>query len=199
MLFLELERWTTLLTQIVVTPELTDGLLCPNQEELTNFQSRLNFEMPIGYMEFCNVFGQGCFNNGWICIDCPSMQDLEGQFISNSDILNATKALYKNSISVQRLLSSAYLIGLGSGTLFVFDLSTYSNSDKSCDICAVDDEGDIYILGRDFFEFIRNFCMGRQFQEQNPSLLKSMGWPENFNESEFYSRTTFTPTFYITS
>ena len=72
--------------------------------------------------------------------------------------------------------------------VFIFwDLRSYNNSDKSCDIYWANSDcfnGDIYKIGRDFYRFITELCLG----EQSYEILPEKEW--RLRES---LQRTFTP------
>jgi hypothetical protein len=168
------ERWRVLLLQVKTTFELTDELNLVSEEQFSMFEKYLEFKLPKGYKEFCFVFGQGCFNKGFLCIHCPR-ENAEIFLASHQEILDATKSLYPQNLDLKNLLESSYLIGLGPQTLFVFNLKTYDSEDESYDIYAIDEDGKCYGVGRDFYDFIENFCVTQVHAKQFPDLLKSMG------------------------
>lgn len=185
----DLEKWITLLTQIEVIGEPSPL----SAEQLLYFELRAGVTLPSGYKEFCQVFGDGVFGRNMFSIECPKTEDVKGQLISHAEIIAACKFAKSASeypLEIKILLDSAYLIGFGEGyVLFVLDLRTYSESDQSYDIYAFDDNGHFYKVGRDFFEFVRDFCMGTKAEEDFPELLK--GLPVDLEEDSVFARRAF--------
>lgn len=191
-----LEKWRKLLREIEVTLEINDEPLHLNEEQLLDFESQAGVMLPSGYKEFCQIFGRGGFCDDLVqwSIDCPDLKDIEGHLISSADIIAAQKSSLsqcknRDLVEVQRLLDSAYLFGMGPSIILIFDLRTYSELDESYDIYAIDDDGRFYKVGRDFFEFIRDFCMGTKAEEEFLELL--MGMLAEFEEGGKYGRKTF--------
>ncbi|GAP93618.1 hypothetical protein NIES2104_01250 [Leptolyngbya sp. NIES-2104] len=147
----------------------------------------MQIKLPVGYKEFCQMFGNGCFGESFVCIDCPSLQYLRIQSISNSEIIEAAKSLFRLNPdydpTVQELLGNAYVFGLGvSGTIFIFDLRTYDQTDEQYDVYAIDDDGHAYKVDRDFYSFIENFCLGtalENFQQLFRIMTYEMEYPVN--------------------
>jgi hypothetical protein len=74
--------------------------------------------------------------------------------------------------SIAHLLKGAFVFGEDGGTwIALFDIITYSESDYSCDIYWLknpDFDGEIYRVGRNFFEFVCDFCRGAKSYEILP-------------------------------
>ncbi|MEM8779341.1 MAG: hypothetical protein AAGF26_10820, partial [Cyanobacteria bacterium P01_G01_bin.49] len=75
------------------------------------------------------------------------------------------------------LLDSAFVFGREPSANSIFwDLRSYNNKDKSYDIYWANSDcfsGEIYKLGRDFYEFITEFCLGTKSFE----ILPKEKWP----------------------
>lgn len=152
------------------------------ESQLKDFESQTGLILPQGYREFCQVFGAGGFGLGGFFIDHPDIDEIEAQLGSNQCILEACKGTleaYKGnyyssrSNQIDELLDNAYLFGGGSGLVaFVFDLRTYNEQDSSYDIYGINCDSDfVCYLGRDFFEFVRDICIGERAQAEVPELL----------------------------
>ena len=65
------------------------------------------------------------------------------------------------------MLDNAYLFGVRHNFIsFLFDLRSYSEQDKSCDIHAIEyNSGFTICFGREFFTFIRDYCIGEKAKE----------------------------------
>ncbi|WP_445632126.1 SMI1/KNR4 family protein [Nostoc sp. DSM 114167] len=150
----------------------TTELSTLNEITLKNFESQAGFALPQEYKNFCQVFGSGEFGFNQFFIEVPNCEDIEGGLTSNEIILESCKDSFSWSLKVQELLDNAYLFGGGNNFLsFIFDLRTYSEQDERYDIYALQFySGFISYLGRDFFKFICDFCIGEQAKEV-PGLL----------------------------
>ena len=172
------------------------------ESQLKDFESQTGLILPQGYREFCQVFGAGKFGlERSFFIDNPDIDDIEAQLGSNQCILEACKGnleAYKGnyyssrSNEIDELLDNAYLFGGGSGLVaFVFDLRTYNEQDSSYDIYGINCDSDfVCYLGRDFFEFVRDICIGERAQAEFPELL--LGGLLDFDRDDpAYKSTTF--------
>ena len=146
-------------------------------EECEDVEKERGIIFPKAYKEFCQVFGTGCFGNDCIEIQCPTRYWLDHvnvarqKGIANSIKLSNNEIVINNKEEIMSLLSSATFFG-GLDYFGVFwDLRTYSQEDDSYDIywalisC---EEGDIFRVGRNFVEFIQNFCLGQGMLELLP-------------------------------
>lgn len=169
-----LEKWKLLFNQVEVLLEYTAGPSILNEAQLLDFESRASLILPEEFKEFCQVFGDGKFGSNMFFIEIPDIEDVKGQLISNEIILDSCKGSFSWSSEVKELLESAYLFGGGDNFVsFIFDLRTYSEQDKSYDIYGVACRAGLTrYLGRDFFEFVRDFCIGEQAKEVPELLVK---------------------------
>ncbi|MGB8689037.1 MAG: SMI1/KNR4 family protein [Microcoleus sp.] len=164
------------------------------EDQLQKFESEVGFILPQGYREFCQVFGAGRFGWDGFFVNCPDVDDIEGHLGENESLLESCKYndISEWSSEIKELLNNAYLFGGGGGLVaFIFDLRTYREEDRSCDIYGVDSSNNfICHLGRDFFEFIRDICIGDRAKEEVPELL--LGGSSDFDKNSlFYRKTTF--------
>jgi SMI1 / KNR4 family (SUKH-1) len=200
---MNLDKWTSLIQQVNVVFDVSDHLLTLSENQLHEFESYSKIKLPLGYKEFCQIFGSGSFSCTFFSISTPGSQDFEETLISNSEIIFSYKSSYAlrhgydysdpDSIpeNIRTLLDSFYIFGYGEGGVcFAFDLRTYSDIDCSCDIFGFDWDDNFVDLGRDFFKFIRNICIGSEAEEICPALLA--GVPSNVPEDSLQnSRNTF--------
>jgi len=172
-----------------------------DEEELNLFECKTGLIIPQGYQEYCQVFGSGRFGINGFCIESPSIQYLEKHLGSNRGILEAQIAvLDRDESKGKQLLENSYLLGTGENCLlFVFDLRTYSDRDRSYDIYGVldDEAGTVltYFFGRDFFAFIRDICIGQQAKNRFPTWMNIIPSEINQDHPEYadYQSTTFFP------
>lgn len=173
-----------------------DSLSILTESQLKDFESQTGFTLPKGYQEFCQVLGSGGFGSDGFFIDCPELEDIEGLLGSNQSILGACieACQYSSSRSneIEELLKNAYLFGGAPGRVsLIFDLRSYREEDRSYDIYGVGcEETFSCYLGRDFFELVRDICIGDRAQKEFPELL--YGVPSGIDKDEpRYKSTTF--------
>ena len=169
----DLEKWKTLLAQTEVIYENTDHLWTQSSSQLLEYQNKTGVTLPSEYKEFCQIFGSGSFTKNEFQIFCPDPTDEGRGPVSSEDAIVAIKESYPYPEEVHELLDSSYMFGVGNGFIFfLFDLRTYSDLDKSYDIYLVDDEinNSVHYLGRSFFEFIQEMCLGERATLEFPML-----------------------------
>lgn len=108
-------------------------------------------------------------------IDIQDCEDVQGRLASDKMILvDYCKDNCSLSDEVIELLDNAYLFGTRHNFIsFFFDLRTYSEQDKSCDIHAVEcSSGFSICFGRDFFKFIRDYCVRDKAKEISGFLIE---------------------------
>jgi SMI1-KNR4 cell-wall len=191
-----LAKWKTLLSQTEVIYSRTDHLSTRTLDQLLEFESRAGFILPSEYKEFCQIFGPGYFTRYAITINCSSAEEADCEPISNLDTKTAIKGSYPYSESVNDLVDAAYIFGMiNIGYVFLlFDLRSYRSVDESYDIYLLDDECEnaAYCLGRSFFEFVRDVCLGERITLEFPRLTGSRV-AEGFSPKHFYGRKAFDP------
>jgi hypothetical protein len=182
-----LSEWNQLLEQIKI-----DGSVwtCSSESDLRNFETRTGIVLPTAYKEFCQVFGSGEFDLLFIyaiAADDPPMEihtEDNLECLMMQDPFDYDEALRRNLERLKALVSHSLLFGAnGDGSIFFWDLETYSSDDESYDIyvASFDDYSD-YKIGRSFFNFVRDICLG---DEEYSSL------PENFRPQSKYFPKTF--------
>jgi hypothetical protein len=137
------------------------------QEQLDEYESKISFRFPLGYKEYCQVFGSGVFGE-YMTIYCP------GNFVSEVlDMKNLRRnwELYQqgnlargivreDSQEIEDLIASAHMFGTNSSEHCVFwDKRSYGEADQSYDIYFVSGKT-FFLVGRDFYSFITEFCLG---------------------------------------
>jgi hypothetical protein len=197
-----LEKWESLLARLTIDREClifagSDRLSTLSPSQLQDFESRAGFQLPEAYKGFCQVFGSGKFGLHGFRVECPHPQHIETQLIANAETMQALKFSYKSAgclLGFEELLDAAYQFG-GTGEIsLVIDPRTYSVADQSCDIYGIGEpelgKPHIYQLGRDFFKFVGEICMGDRAQQEFPELFVSI--PEGATHSDPRNhRTTF--------
>jgi hypothetical protein len=178
---INLQKWTSLLAELEVGKF---GGEIFTEEQLSDFESQYNIILPIEYKEYCQVFGTGQFGE-FMDIVCPSNRLIEvsnnllNSIRSAADDIPKSRANYL-AISIDAimdLLDSAFVFGGYDDSIVLWDLRTYQEDDHSYDIywaLSEDFMGDIYKVGRSFFEFIRDFCLGEKAFEVLPEEVYPM-------------------------
>jgi len=163
---------------------------CFNEEEFKSFEAEMGIRFPKGYKEFCTIFGTGMLG-GFIRIYCPCKGNPEADIREHLwviDTLKADVAFERDSIErgfssfgdekvsmLERLLDSAFAFGDNpNAEIFLWDLSSYNELDKSYDIYIVpsDDLSNTTLVGRDFYEFVSEFCLTPKSDELLPPKLR---------------------------
>ena len=175
-----MQKWQKLKQQL----EIVDcGKEIFTAQQLLNFETETNITLPLEYKKFYQVFGTGMFGE-FIGISCPTPYWVKNskQYLEN--IRNEIKYLYpeehgKNNMkaeSVLNLIDSVFVFGDDSGSFIsLWDLRTYREVDKSYDIYWINWDsfsGDIYKVGRDFYEFVKYFCLGTRAFEILPKSIR---------------------------
>ena len=177
-----LEKWETLLASLTVVRK--SDLIC-SEAQIAQVEKELGFQLPAGYPEYCRVFGSGSLGQSdphpdFFRIYCPCCPP------SSIDILRTGHRLIGLKLDLDasrpsgdeekektayRLLESGYAFGdTGRADSFMWDLTTYSEGDRSYDIYWAPDEGveEITLVGRDFFDFVNEFCLGDHWKIMFP-------------------------------
>jgi hypothetical protein len=124
---------------------------------------------------------------------------------SHQDITSNFKNGCKWTSKIQTMLDTAFVFGEKKNdkkTCFVFDLNSYSKEDLSCDIYGIVCDGVpmqvtdghrtgvSYFLGRCFFDFIKDICIGDRAQQEFPELL-SRDKNNEVLKQDYWNRKTF--------
>jgi len=179
------ERWRVLLRSCKV--EGTDSSFNTRQD-VDLLEGEMGIKLPNAYKEFCEVFGSGLFG-GFIAIFCPnsvgSMVDVRNQ-AGTLGALREQMILEENQGGVawddetvtkdkaKLVLANAFVFGSNPNAhAFLWDLQSYRESEDSCDIYLVptDDVHSMRLVGTDFYEFIKDFCLGAKANEVLPDNL----------------------------
>jgi len=161
------------------------------EEAMSNLEEVLSMKLPKGYREFCQVFGTGEFNR-LARIYCPCaikpendvrfsgpfmLQSLrEGvEFERESHEMGHPSIAVETISALERLLESAVVFGdTVRADIFLWDLNSFNTSDQSYDIymAPIDALGQCLRVGRDFREFLYNFCFSSNSDEILPPDLR---------------------------
>lgn len=169
-----IENWQALLAQLEVI-DSSFGSEIWSEEDFQAFEIKTGIILPTEYKEFCQVFGTGCFGD-FVSIFCPNIQlsniclEAIKDEITEFPHQDLEKMLDRKSLI--QLLDSAFVFGTEPRANSIFwDLRTYSELDKSYDIYWANSDcfdGEIYQVGRNFSEFVRDFCLGTKSYEILP-------------------------------
>jgi SMI1 / KNR4 family (SUKH-1) len=205
---LNLRKWKDLKQSSkleVVVGESATRMKLNEIHEIEAFESFTKIILPNEYKEFCLIFGEGIFGinlfNIW---SLPSYDLVEDIFSFDRDIILNCKAGCHWEKSFENKIGSALFFGRGDnyGTYFMFDLSSYSPKDLSCDIYGIncntlnyshqESAGTSYFLGRSFFRFIKEICIEDNGSLECPKLLPSKNtYLLGEDEPGYWNRKTF--------
>jgi hypothetical protein len=176
-----IERWETMLASLNAAKK--SSVIC-SEAEIKRVEKELGFEFPIGYKEYCRVFGSGSLGQGdapdFFRVYCPCCPPSSVDIRQTGHNLIGLKLDVKASEPIEdpdkaellyRLLENGYAFAdSDSADKFMWDLTTYSEEDQSYDIYWIPDEEAeaITFVGRDFFEFIDKFCLGAKWKMMFP-------------------------------
>lgn len=185
-----IQQWQSLLNQLEIV-ETPYGSELWSLEELNQFESENNIVFPLGYKEFCQIFGTGCFGD-FISIFCPNIyfSTICLEAIKN-DITEFPDSEHERMMSKESLLAlldSSFVFGREPSANSIFwDLRTYNKSDNSYDIYWANSDcfsGDIYKIGRDFYKFVTEFCLG----EESYKILPEKEWTPKETLAKTFTR-----------
>jgi hypothetical protein len=138
-----IERWRELLTKV----EVATGIVPMSESEVKAFEEHLSFKLPIGCKEYLQVFGRGEFGNGFIEMLCSDTESSVMNIVFYRDAVKGMEnyvdlqdlSSYNNLLEELRefnsLLDRAYMFADSSRKeSYVWDLSTYNETDSSYDI-----------------------------------------------------------------
>ena len=160
-----LKQWQTLFAELEIVEQNPEVF---SEEEISRFEGENKVFLPTGYKEFCQIFGTGSFGDS-IRIFCPNQSLVEYSELSLESISENIELFPSGRLdrdgSLQSLLKNSFVFGDDFGAdIAAWDLRTYSNLDESYDIYWIDidaSDEDLYRVGRDFFQFVTNFCLGK--------------------------------------
>lgn len=191
-----INQWRQLLANLQIR-ESDSGREILSEDKLTAFEIQNNITLPADYKDFCQIFGTGSLWD-FVVIYCPSnylltTQDMIGGMIAQ--IRRYPSPDLNRDLEYINLLHSAFMFGEygAGGSLIFWDLRTYSDVDKSYDIYWADWEtpecDDCIFIGRNFFEFVRDFCYGTKSFELLPQLMEGLS-PEDIEYTFIRSNST---------
>jgi hypothetical protein len=184
---LNLEKWHRLMKTVEIwlghpdEPPRYKSIECTSEEILSRIEQLTGNIFPVEYKEYCLTFGQGYFYTGEINVDSPPIEAnyLDDYIESQIDIVSAWELDEKEAadlysiqspsrLDIQNLSRTCSCIGGMDCSLLLLDNRTYSDLDKSCDIYFLCDGLGEFYLGRSFFEFVRDCCLGEKLRDILP-------------------------------
>lgn len=144
------------------------------EADLIKIETQTGINLPDEYKNFLLVFGTGRFGNyvGLTIPDTERSKELMGYNLEKLDYESQFWPEHETSKAkeLRGIFNSALLFG---ATPFeqelVWDLRTYSKTDKSYDIYLVKFDGpSAFKVGRNFYEFVCDFCLGLKSHEILP-------------------------------
>lgn len=174
----EIEAWKHWLNQFQAI-ETLGGAETRTISDLEIFEREIGFLLPKDYKAFCTVFGTCSFFQDRR-VYCPSLslseqflfplrQEFNEAFKLNIFFECDNPSVYEN---IERFLAGEGLVfgDDSSAKIYLFDLESYREEDKSCDIWSASGEGelsDFLNIGRSFYDFFIDFCIE---SEEKPSF-----------------------------
>lgn len=180
-----LEQWKQLLNLIEIEePIPKEKVNCP--KDCSIFEEYLGFTLPVAYQEFCHIFGTGRFGD-IINLECPDWEYIKYQndAIKNikNDVEEAPFTNQEEKNEYLNLLNSCFMFGSNDWIcIAIWDLRTYSPIDDSYDIYWIDIEtfgNNFFRIGRNFYEFIHDFCLGFKSYNFIPEEMRPNPSPED--------------------
>ena len=163
-----IQKWETLRSGLRIKHQSQE--LC-TEAEIDLVEEELGFRFPLGYKEYCRVFGSGKIGNIFR-VYCPCYPKNRVDIRETGDNLIGLK-LDMESIDpakdveiaalLERLLEHGYAFAdTDLADRFIWDLKSYRAADQSYDIYWIPDEeaASVRLVGRNFYEFIEQFCLG---------------------------------------
>ncbi|MGD1943706.1 MAG: SMI1/KNR4 family protein [Leptolyngbyaceae cyanobacterium] len=173
------DKWKSLLREVQINPSLVwRGAKphCCTSEIFFEFEHKSGFSFPEEFRFFCQIFGRGRFGNDWILISrCPAAEDLNEQLDDDVDIIETLKLQFEGSADTLSILNQSYYFGCCNQVSFLFTKEVVEGQPNFCHrIYAMDDNGNFYNMGIDFFQFVKKYCLGEGIGQDFPQLLKFM-------------------------
>ncbi|HIK18981.1 MAG TPA: SMI1/KNR4 family protein [Leptolyngbyaceae cyanobacterium M33_DOE_097] len=180
-----IEQWQDLLAQLEI---INSGREVYTSDELLRFEAEDHITLPTGYKEYARVFGTGLLGYG-MHVYAPSLLLVEySQATLEECFLEQLKRFplesEEKTASLKELFKNAFVFADDSGAhVALWDLRTFGDDENYdiywVDIDLIDEE---YRIGRDFFEFISGFCLGRSSYDFLPEEKRpSSDTPQRFN------------------
>ena len=177
------EKWQNFLIENRIVVDREYGQDLRNEADLIEFENHEKIVLPDDYKSFCSFLGSGEFtkklgSNCNLRIRCPdveySNEIIDSLKISLSYEMESGKASKLEELG--NSLSSAFVFADSSKAhIFLWDLRTYNESNKNCEIYLVsthDSPLTAYSISHDFFDFVSGFGLGAKSYTFLPKRLK---------------------------
>ena len=189
------DRWQSLVRELKVTGAAESSC---SGSDVKRLELELGVVFPVGYKEFCEVFGSGELG-GFIRVFCPCCTDVPEDVLNTTTLGSLQRSLGLEALEqelswetdrqskghpsvdstkfslLKRILPEAFAFGDDpNAQIYLWDLTSYNDLDQSCDIYMVptDNLDGTTLVGRDFFEFVHDFCLGSRAIEVLPSKFR---------------------------
>ena len=173
-----MQKWLYLLQNINLTEEVSEQVIV-SQLQLSNFETKTGIILPSEYKNFCQVFGSGRFGD-LVVIYYPSLYLIDNTKI----IIDVIKQQINEHSSRDKLEDKKkinwlnHILVFGGddrGNVAAWDLNSFDKLNKTYNIywIQIDDFNDeIYKISSNFFDFINNFCLGKQSFDFLPEYMR---------------------------
>ncbi|MGG6239968.1 hypothetical protein ACQ4N7_15185 [Nodosilinea sp. AN01ver1] len=194
------EFWSNLLSQFQISTLESHAPEVLTERELRNFELQAGM-LPLQYKNFCKTFGSSLIPASGMQLFCPNADlsemhlypfrlELEEDFLPTHDLSQLEESL-KSLINIL-MAGTPLVFGTDpSARIYLFDLESYLELDKSCDIWCVSldsfDDGSI-LMGRDFRDFFTTYFLGLYGSPRESRELIEPISPEDYNLVRFNSQ-----------
>lgn len=200
-----IEEWQKIASELDIILETDSGIKLElddwknpwNLECLEEFEKRNRICLPHEYKELVTLLGPGVLG-GWIHILPPDEETLHMSRVWSKSTIKMIDNLPSKSIEADQelidLIDNIFIFSLVDGPYQgFFNLDTYSETDKSCDIIwsskDVNDTDEWYSVGRGFFSLVSEYFLGDRITEILSDDYVKL-WEEDTN-SDFYIDKSF--------
>jgi hypothetical protein len=170
-----MQQWQDFLSQLEIIDSVCETC---SPADLLRFELYHNIILPQEYKEYCQILGTGLLGYGMhIYALTPGL--LEYSETTLASLIENLELFPSDDIArdqrLKNLFQSSFVFADDSGAhIALWDLKTYRDADKSYDIYWVDvdlvDDDDR--IGRSFFEFVSDFCLGKSSYEFLPEAKR---------------------------
>lgn len=176
-----IDKWVSLLSEVEMLPSsISQGepisTINSENDDFIAYEARTGIRFSEDYKAFCKTFGQGCFGNGWISIYASNKNTIDDQIAHQKDVFYAFESYlhYGGNTEFVPTLNESYFFGALQGVIFIFSKDALEKESLYSHIYAIDEDGNIYDFGKDFFEFVKTCCLNKEIERRFPSLLIHM-------------------------
>lgn len=173
-----MQKWLNLIQDINIL-QASSKQLTVGQSEISNFEAKTGIILPDEYKNYYQVFGSGRFGDSVsIHYVSPYLVEVSKKFV---ELIKQEIKDYpsKNELRDRELinwLNSILIFGSDDrGNIAAWDLSSFDRSKNAYDIYWIRQEhfeDEIYKISSDFFEFVNDFCLGKQSFNFLPEYMR---------------------------